>query len=77
MRRMLILAMLSPSLLSLPVSLTNSTLKNGDRLSGTIVKSDDDAKTTPDQKLTWPGPSPSSGTHNRHCVFAASARHAF
>jgi len=42
---MLILTMLSLSLLSLPVFADQLTLKNGDRLSGTIVKSDDDAKT--------------------------------
>src|SRR6266853_1029245 len=45
MRRMLILTILSLSLLSLPVFADQLTLKNGDRLSGTIVKSDDDAKT--------------------------------
>ena len=45
MRRMLILTTLSLSLLSLPVFADQLTLKNGDRLSGTIVKSDDDAKT--------------------------------
>jgi hypothetical protein len=42
---MLILTMLSLSLLSLSVFADQVTLKNGDRLSGTIVKSDDDAKT--------------------------------
>jgi hypothetical protein len=42
---MLILTILSLSLLSLPVFADQLTLKNGDRLSGTIVKSDDDAKT--------------------------------
>ncbi len=45
MRRMLILTIFSLSLLSLPVFADQLTLKNGDRLSGTIVKSDDDAKT--------------------------------
>ena len=45
MRRMSILTILSLSLLSLPVFADQLTLKNGDRLSGTIVKSDDDAKT--------------------------------
>lgn len=45
MRRMLILTILSLPLLSLPVFADQLTLKNGDRLSGTIVKSDDDAKT--------------------------------
>jgi hypothetical protein len=45
MRRMLISAILSQSLLSLPVFADQLTLKNGDRLSGSIVKSDDDAKT--------------------------------
>jgi hypothetical protein len=45
MRRMLILTILSLSLLSLPVFADQLTLKNGDRLSGTIVKSDDDGKT--------------------------------
>ncbi len=45
MRQMLILTILSLSLLSLPVFADQLTLKNGDRLSGTIVKSDDDAKT--------------------------------
>src|SRR6266853_2737310 len=45
MRRMLIVTMLSLSLLSLPVFADQLTLKNGDRLSGAIVKSDDDAKT--------------------------------
>jgi len=42
---MLILTILSLSLLSLPVFADQLSLKNGDRLSGTIVKSDDDAKT--------------------------------
>jgi len=42
---MLILTIFSLSLLSLPVFADQLTLKNGDRLSGTIVKSDDDAKT--------------------------------
>jgi hypothetical protein len=42
---MLILTILSLSLLSLPVFADQLTLKNGDRLSGTIVKWDDDAKT--------------------------------
>ena len=45
MRRMLILTILSLPLLSLPVFADQLTLKNGDRLSGTVVKSDDDAKT--------------------------------
>jgi hypothetical protein len=45
MRRMLVLTTLSLSLLSLPVLADQVTLKNGDRLSGIIVKSDDDAKT--------------------------------
>jgi len=45
MRRMLLLTILSLSLLALPVLADQVTLKNGDRLSGTIVKSDDDAKT--------------------------------
>jgi hypothetical protein len=42
---MLILTILSLSLLSLPVFADQLSLKNGDRLSGTIVKSDDDGKT--------------------------------
>jgi hypothetical protein len=45
MRRTLFLTTLSLSLLSLPVLADQVTLKNGDRLSGIIVKSDDDAKT--------------------------------
>ena len=45
MRRMLILTILLLPPLSLPVFADQLTLKNGDRLSGTIVKSDDDAKT--------------------------------
>jgi putative salt-induced outer membrane protein YdiY len=45
MRRMLVLTAVTLSLLSLPVLADQLTLKNGDRLSGTIVKSDDDAKT--------------------------------
>src|SRR6266481_4731680 len=45
MRRMLVLTLLSLSLASLSVRADQVTLKNGDRLSGTIVKSDDDAKT--------------------------------
>ena len=45
MRRMLILTLVSLSLLTLPVFADQLTLKNGDRLSGAIVKSDDDAKT--------------------------------
>jgi len=45
MRRMLVLTTLSLSLLSLPVLADQVALKNGDRLSGIIVKSDDDAKT--------------------------------
>jgi hypothetical protein len=44
MRRLLILTILSLSLLSFPVFADQITLKNGDRLSGVIVKSDDDAK---------------------------------
>jgi len=42
---MLVLTLLSLSLASLSVRADQVTLKNGDRLSGTIVKSDDDAKT--------------------------------
>jgi putative salt-induced outer membrane protein len=45
MRRILVLTLLSLSLASLSVRADQVTLKNGDRLSGTIVKSDDDAKT--------------------------------
>jgi small nuclear ribonucleoprotein (snRNP)-like protein len=45
MRRMLVLTILSLSLLSSSARADQVTLKNGDRLSGTIVKSDDDAKT--------------------------------
>src|SRR5260370_25743919 len=45
MRRMLVLTALSLSLLSLRLPADQVTLKNGDRLSGTIVKSDEDAKT--------------------------------
>jgi hypothetical protein len=45
MRRILILTLVSLSLPALPVFADQLTLKNGDRLSGTIVKSDDDAKT--------------------------------
>jgi hypothetical protein len=45
MRRMLILTLVSLSPLTLPVFADQLTLKNGDRLSGAIVKSDDDAKT--------------------------------
>src|SRR5260370_1144319 len=45
MRRMLVLTALSLSLLSLRVPADQVTLKNGDRLSGTLVKSDEDAKT--------------------------------
>jgi Protein of unknown function, DUF481 len=45
MRRMSVLTILSLLLLSLPVFADQLTLKNGDRLSGTIVKLDDDAKT--------------------------------
>ena len=45
MRRILILTIVSLSLLTLQVFADQLTLKNGDRLSGTIVKSDDDAKT--------------------------------
>jgi hypothetical protein len=45
MRRVLILTLVLLSLLTLPVFADQLTLKNGDRLSGTIVKSDDDAKT--------------------------------
>ena len=44
MRRMLVLTILSLSLLSRSVHADQVTLKNGDRLSGAIVKSDDDAK---------------------------------
>src|ERR1051326_88551 len=45
MRRTLLLTLLSLSLLSLSVLADQVTLKNGDRLSGTIVKTDDEAKT--------------------------------
>src|SRR5260370_7544968 len=45
MRQMLILTILSLSLVALQVFADQLTLKTGDRLSGTIVKSDDDAKT--------------------------------
>src|SRR6266481_1235467 len=45
MRRMLVLTILSLSLLSRSARADQVTLKNGDRLSGAIVKSDDDAKT--------------------------------
>src|SRR5258708_5205363 len=45
MRQTLILTILSLSLFSLSVFADQLTLKNGDRLSGTIAKSDDDAKT--------------------------------
>ncbi len=45
MRRKLVLTMLSLSLLSRSSRADQVTLKNGDRLSGAIVKSDDDAKT--------------------------------
>jgi putative salt-induced outer membrane protein len=45
MRRMLLLPLLSLSLLSVLVRADQVTLKNGDRLTGTIVKTDDDSKT--------------------------------
>jgi Protein of unknown function, DUF481 len=45
MLRMLVLTALSLSLFSLPLLADQVTLKNGDRLSGVIVKSDDDTKT--------------------------------
>src|ERR1700722_15297483 len=45
MRRMLIFSLVLLSLLTLLVFASQLSLKNGDRLSGTIVKSDDDAKT--------------------------------
>lgn len=45
MRRTLLLTLLSLSLLSLSVLADQVTLKNGDRLSGTIVKTDDETKT--------------------------------
>jgi len=45
MRRMPLLTILSLSLLCLPAFADQVSLKNGDRLSGSIVKSDDDAKT--------------------------------
>jgi putative salt-induced outer membrane protein YdiY len=45
MRRTLLLTLLSSSLLSLAVHADQVTLKNGDRLSGAIVKTDDDAET--------------------------------
>jgi len=44
MRRLLFLATLSLSLLALSARADQVTLKNGDRLSGTIVKTDDDTK---------------------------------
>jgi Protein of unknown function, DUF481 len=45
MRRPLFLALLSLSLFASLTSADQITLKNGDRLTGTIVKTDDDAKT--------------------------------
>jgi len=45
MRQKLLVAMLFLSLLSLAVNADQVTLKNGDRLTGSIVKSDDGAKT--------------------------------
>jgi putative salt-induced outer membrane protein YdiY len=45
MRRQLVLTMLWLSLFPIWLRADQVTLKNGDRLSGTIVKSDDDAKT--------------------------------
>src|ERR1700747_710676 len=45
MLRMLVLTAIWLSLFSLPLLADQVTLKNGDRLSGVIVKSDDDAKT--------------------------------
>lgn len=45
MRRLLFLAMLSLPLLAMPARADQVTLKNGDRLSGTIVKTDDEEKT--------------------------------
>jgi hypothetical protein len=45
MLRMLVLTAIWLSLFSLPILADQVTLKNGDRLSGVIVKSDDDAKT--------------------------------
>jgi putative salt-induced outer membrane protein YdiY len=45
MRRMLLLTSLSLSLFSLALQADQVTLKNGDRLSGSIVKTDDEAKT--------------------------------
>jgi putative salt-induced outer membrane protein YdiY len=45
MRRMLVLTILSLSLLSRSARADQVILKNGDRLSGAIVESDDDAKT--------------------------------
>jgi small nuclear ribonucleoprotein (snRNP)-like protein len=45
MRRMLALTLLSLSVLAVSIRADQVTLKNGDRLTGTIVKTDDDAKT--------------------------------
>src|SRR5499425_3708805 len=45
MRRAFILVMLSLSLSAVLVRADQVTLKNGDRLTGSIVKTDDDAKT--------------------------------
>jgi putative salt-induced outer membrane protein YdiY len=45
MRRTVLLTLLSFSLFSVSVCADQVTLKNGDRLSGSIVKTDDDAKT--------------------------------
>ena len=45
MLRILVLTAIWLSLFSLPILADQVTLKNGDRLSGVIVKSDDDAKT--------------------------------
>jgi len=45
MRRPLLLTLLSLSLMALGVQADQVTLKNGDRLSGSVVKTDDDAKT--------------------------------
>ena len=45
MRRTVALTLLSLSLLSIVIRADQVTLKNGDRLSGLIVKTDDDTKT--------------------------------
>ena len=45
MRRTVALTLLSLSLLSIVIRADQVTLKNGDRLSGVIVKTDDDTKT--------------------------------